>query len=73
MFMAARLSTAPVFADWSTFRMAHVFDERIIPSRKRPSLPLEPAVYEIRLVTNESDINAEVGTGESITGVIAEA
>jgi hypothetical protein len=62
MFMAARLSTTPVFADWSTFGTVHVFDERIIPSRKRPSLPLEPAVYEIQLVTNESDINAEVSS-----------
>ena len=58
-FMAAKLSTTPVFNDWSTFGMVHVYDERIIPSRKQPALPLEPAIYWIQITCEACDPNVE--------------
>lgn len=60
-FWAAGLSDTPVFADWSTFGTVHVYDERIIPSRRRPNQPLEPAVYEIHVLTEGCDPGAESG------------
>jgi len=56
-FMAAKLSPTPVYADWSTFGVVHVYDERIIPSRRRPSMPVEPAIYDIQVVTDGCDLN----------------
>lgn len=58
-FMSAELSDTPVFLFWSTFGLVHVHDEerippdedRIVPSLKPPGLPLEPATYEIQVVS----------------------
>jgi len=58
-FKAAKLRTTPVFNEWSTFGTVHVYDERIVPSRKRPGQTLEPAVYEIQFVTQGCDTGSE--------------
>ncbi len=58
-FMAARLGATPVFIDWSVLGMVHVLDELIVPSRKLPGQPLEPAVYEIQLISDGCDLGSE--------------
>ena len=58
-FIAARLGATPVFIDWSVFGMVHVLDELIVPSHKLPGQPLEPAVYEIQLVSDGCDLGSE--------------
>lgn len=66
-FHVARLVDAPVYADWSTFDVVHVRDERIIPSRKPPGQPLEPAVYAIQLVSAGCDIGSEAGFSPALS------
>jgi len=69
-FMAAKLSATPVYADWSTFGIVHVYDERIIPSRKQPGQPpppLEPAIYDIQLVTEGCDLDSETSFSPALS------
>lgn len=66
-FMTARLVDAPVYAPWSTFGVVHVYDERIVPSRKQPDQPLEPAVYEVQFVSNGCDVNAEANFSTALS------
>lgn len=49
-FMAAALRATPAYADWSSFGVVNVYDERIVPSRKLPASPVEPAVYSVQVI-----------------------
>lgn len=58
-FMAARLGDTPAFTDWSAFGEVHVYDERIVPSRRLPGQPLESAQYDVQTVPQECSVNVQ--------------
>jgi hypothetical protein len=54
-FLSAELVATPTYRDWSGDGVVHAHNERVIPSRRRPSQPLEPAIYQIQVIDEICD------------------